>query len=155
LTGLESRRAGAAYPDQPAQDVISGPTRDASGEFVYEVNPKMTTSYRLMVLGSFGDFATIEVAPKLELDLLRRTSDSRTTVRVRARGSTSLVGARISLERQTASGWEPATSLRLGANLQAVKAIQVRGSTRVRATLPATAHHAASTSSSVLVRGGS
>jgi len=154
MTGLESRRGGAIYSDQPAQDVISGPTRDANGDLVYEVSPKMTTSYRLMFLGNFGEFTTIEVAPRLELELLRRTTGPRVAVRVRVHADASLVGARVDLERQTALGWERLTSLKLGGNLTAVTRVRLNArALRLRAALPATARYGASASPAVSVRG--
>ena len=58
---------GALFPDQPAQHVIAGPARDGAGDLIYEVAPPVSTGYRLHYLSDFGQFAEIEVAPRLDL----------------------------------------------------------------------------------------
>ena len=101
LPGIESLRAGARFPDQPARRMISGPIREPGGELVWEFAPVQTTSYRLHYAGTFGDFETrVEVAPRLELELQAGRAQDRVSVRVRAYASSALRGVKVTLERR-------------------------------------------------------
>ena len=156
LPGIESLRAGARFPDQPARRMISGPIREVDGGLVYEFAPLQTTYYRLHYFGEFGEFETrVEVAPRLELELEPGRARGRASVRLRAHASTALRGARVTLERRTASsGWEPLRTLTLDRTLSAVAQIAVNSSdAELRASVPSTLRHAPATSRSLLVPG--
>ena len=109
LPGIESLRAGARFPDQPARRMVAGPVRESDGELVWEFAPVQTTFYRLHYVGAFGEFETwVEVAPRLELELEPGQARGRLALRVHAYASTALRGVKVALERRTTgSGWQP------------------------------------------------
>jgi len=154
LPGIESLRAGARFPDQPARRMFAGPVREPDGELVWEFAPLQTTFYRLHYAGEFGEFESrVEVAPRLELEAGR--AQDRVSVRVRAYASTALRGVTVTLERRTAgSGWEPLRTLTLDRSLSAAAKVAVGSSgAELRVRVPTTLRHASATSSPILVPG--
>jgi hypothetical protein len=157
LPGIESLRAGARFPDQPARHMFAGPVRDPDGDLVWEFAPVQTTSYRLHYAGEFGEFETrVEVAPRLELELEAGAgAQERVSVCVRAYASTALRGVTVTLQRRTAgSGWEPLRTLTLDRSLSAVAQVALGSSdVELRVRVPTTLRHASATSTPILVPG--
>jgi hypothetical protein len=157
LPGIESLRAGARFPDQPARRMISGPIREQGGDLVWEFAPVQTTSYRLHYAGTFGDFETrVEVAPRLELELeAGRGAHDEVSVRAQAHASNALRGVKVTLERRTV-GWRWASlrTVTLDRSLSAVAQVTVgSGDVELRAILPSTLRHASAVSRPILVPG--
>ena len=155
LPGIESLRAGARFPDQPARRLVVGPVRESDGELVWEFAPVQTTFYRLHYAGAFGEFETrVEVAPRLELEAGRGPQGD-VTVRAQAHASTALRGVKVRLERRTAgSRWASLRTLTLDRSLSAVAQVTVGSSdVELRAIVPSTLRHASATSRPILVPG--
>jgi hypothetical protein len=151
LTGIESRRAGERYTNQPPRHLLSGPTKEPSGDVIYELAPPETTDYRIFFASDFGDFTTVEVAPKLALQVGRASVGS-VPVRVQAYATSSLVGAQVRIERRAGTGWKLLTTTTFDEDLRAFARIPKRGNVEIRAVAPATLHYATGLSSPLQVR---
>lgn len=148
---IESLRSGDRFPNQPARHLLAGPVREPNGTLVYEVAPPETTGYRLHFAGDFGQFTTIEVAPKLELTR-GRARNGRVPVAVQAEATRSLQGTTVTLERRNGATWKTLRTLTLDEDLVAFTRIAVTGTIELRARVQATTHYAAAVSDPLLVR---
>jgi len=149
--GIESLRSGDRFPYQPAQHVLAEPVREPDGTLVYELAPPETTGYRLYFMSDFGEFTTVEVAPKLELTR-GQARNGRVLVAVHAEAARSLQGTTVALERRVRATWKLLRTLTLDEDLVAFTRIPVSGSIELRARVRATTHYAAAVSQPLLVR---